>query len=152
MAFYLTVDSQNCSHFDRLQGTIGVTLLYTLKYKKNWVVALCQYGLNNGIFLPQHKIHTHIYLATQLVSPQFFGEEMQRILALIPLDFVPEVPDMGFFFRDIFNPEYVSIDSDVKNAITLELKDPSLNAISLRPNVQAVFRLHFKPKNLLDTI
>ncbi len=144
MEFYLTVDSQNCTTFNRLAGTLSVTLPYTIDFPGNWSVALCQYGLNNGIFLLDGKLHNHAYIVSRIVLPQMLGDKMHRILAIIPLDFVPEVPDMGYFFREIQNPVYVPVDSCNANSITLEMKDSKLLSLTLRGRTEVLFQLHFK--------
>ncbi len=144
MDFYVTVDSQNCTLFNRSAATVLITLPYSLEFPGKWQVAVCEYGLNNGIFLLEGQLHNHAYLKTRLVTPQIIGDKMHRILLAIPLDFVPEAPDMAFFFREMQNRQYVLIDSVSENSIILELKDSKLRPMTLRGKTELLFRLHFK--------
>ncbi len=141
----MTVDSQNCTSFNRANAIISITLPRLLEFPGQWQVALCEYGLNNGIFLLEMGIQNHAYLTSRLVMPQILGDKMDRILAVIPLDFIPEVPEMGFFFREIQNRQYISIDSTSANSIILELKDSKFRPLTFRGLAQILFRLHFKP-------
>ncbi len=144
MEFYVTVDSQHCSSFNRNLATLSIILPRSLEFVGQWEVALCEYGLNNGILSVEGPLMNHAYLMTRLVSPQIIGNKMHRILAMIPLDFVPEIADMGFFFREIESRQYIPIDSTSENSIILELKDSKFRPLSFRSNVELMFRLHFK--------
>ncbi len=110
MEFYVTVDSQNCTRYKRLAGILSITLPYTIELQGQWCVALCQYGLNNGVFHPEGELHNQAYLTTRIVSPQILGDQTHRILAVIPLDFVSEILDMVYYFREIQHPLYVQVD------------------------------------------
>ncbi len=145
MDFYVTVDSRNCSSFNRSAATVSINLPCSINFPGQWVVALCEYGLNNGIFLLEGQLHNHAYLTTNLVSPQIVGDRMYRVLGLIPLDFVPEVPDMSFFFREMQNRQYVPVDSASQTTITLEMQDCKFRPMTLRGKTEVIFRLHFKP-------
>ncbi len=145
MDFYLTVDSENCDNFDRLLGILSITLPFTLELKGQWRVALCQYGLNNGTRVKiGHKLNC-AYLTSNLVTPQLIGNQTSRILSLIPLDFIKLQQNMHFFYREIQNPEYVPVDLCCANLIVLHIKDAQMVPISFQPDVEVLFRLHFKP-------
>ncbi len=139
MDFYVTVDSQNCSAFNRATATVSTNLPCSIILSGQWMVALCEYGINNGIFLLEGRLHNLAYLTTNLVSPQIVGDRMHRVLGLIPLDFVPEVPDMQFFFREMQNRQYVPVDSTSQTSITLELKDQNFRHMTLRGRTEVIF-------------
>ncbi len=144
MDFYLTVDCQNCRTFDRARATITIDLPTSINFRGQWVVALTQYGLNNGIFLLEGRLHNHACITSKLVVPQMVGDKMHRVLTLVPLDFVSTVPDMEFFFREVWMPAYIPVDSTSQSSITVEFRDSKFQLMTFRGKTEVILQLHFK--------
>ncbi len=84
MAFFVTLDSDLCSHWNSLKG-LFVTRLATPLYLTgdHWHVALLDYNIQADLLL--HSEDKPIYIQTDIVEPQLVCTWEDRVLHVGPL-------------------------------------------------------------------